>query len=196
MSNIQEQVAAFDCAVKRRLMSGEAPELAVPDAATEVGLTLEPERVDAIVRVLRLAQIVAKDPEFIRKRDALTERIRHLARSDGMTISRAVKQAQDDTGVKLSDAGQRILIETLEQESEKLAGTMVEVISDKEFQEMENAQRCVSVQGVATKLTALDGKPGWLCCHCSRSGRGTLNGDERASCRTCNHGRCDAQRTT
>lgn len=183
MNANQEQAAAFDRAVKRRLMEGEDPEDAVPNAAGEVGLKLEPERTQAIVRVLQMALLAQKDPDFHKKTQALTRRIHELVRQQGLSIQKAVLQAQEDTGVHLGEQGQKVLIETLEKESERLSQMSVEVVSDEEFQRMQHTQLCVQVNQ----------PPAWLCCACNKGGRATVNPLDRTTCRACNHRRCDVQ---
>lgn len=174
-AEINEKKNQFDKCVKERIMRGEAPERAVPDAAKECGITLAPEMIANIVQVLKFTQAQALNPEFNRQRRILNERLRLLVRG-GMTISKAVVQAQDDTGVKLGEQGTKLLIQALEQESERMRGTMVEVVSADEFTRMQG-QKCMFFH--------LNGKDGWQCCQCS-----THNRKNQDACMMCSHGRC------
>jgi len=181
---MNEQIQAFDSAVKRRLIAGESPEEAVTHAEEESGLKLPPQNKQQLVHVLELAQIKARDPAFLAKRNALEHRIRELCKS-GMSIQKAVVQAQDDTGVKLQEQGQQMLIEVLERESERLGKIDIVPVSDAEFQRLQADARC---QGVT-----VDGLDAWHCCACAKTGRGTVNSALRRTCHTCNHARCDLQ---
>ncbi len=178
-----EQVQAFDQAVRRNIGKGQPPEEAVSQALEESGLELSAERRGLLIRALNLAELQARDPQFQARVESLTTQIRKLAKG-GMTIKKAVEQAQADTGVKLGERGQAMLIQSLEEESARLEGTVVEVVSDKEFAEMQQSAKCVPVEGQ---------RGGWLCCRCSAQGHGTLSASVDRSCRACHHPRCDLQ---
>jgi hypothetical protein len=181
---VNEQIEAFDSAVKRRLIAGETPEEAVSHAEEESGLKLPPMNKQQLVHVLELAQVKARDPEFIAKRNALERRIRELCKA-GMTIQKAVSRAQDDTGVRLEEKGQKMLVEVLEHESERLGKIDIAPVSDEEFARMQADARCTAV--------TTQGLDAWHCCACAKTGRGTVNSALRRACHTCNHARCDLQ---
>lgn len=134
-AELQELQTAFDRAVKTRLMKGESPAEAVPAAAREVGLELAPETIAQVVAALGAMLVQRTHPEEVRKQNMLTARIRNLCKT-GLTLQKAVMQAQDDVGVFLGAEGSKILIETLERESERLSKVRVEVVTEQEFEDM------------------------------------------------------------
>ena len=170
----QEQIAALDASIKARVLRGEEPEEAVPAAISEVGIELDGNIVAKIIEAFKVARRKILDPDFIRKQRALDRQIRVLVRG-GMTIARAVRQAQEDTGVKLTPPGEKLLIDLLEQESERLSGLGIETVSDEEYAKLVNA-RCMYFQQ--------DGQNGWRCCQCQ-----TLRSMNQTHC-PCGHQRC------
>jgi hypothetical protein len=170
----QEQIVALDANIKTRVMNGEEPEDAVQAAIREVGIELPDNVVSKIIEAFKVARRKLLDPQFIQKQRALDRQIRLLVRG-GMTISKAVKQAQDDTGVKLSEQGEKILVQLLEEESERLSGLGIETVSDEEYAKLVNS-RCMYFQQ--------DGQNGWRCCKCQ-----TLRSMNQTHC-PCGHERC------
>lgn len=170
----QEQIVELDANIKRRVLSGEEPDEAVPAAVRELGIDLDGTIVAKIVEAFKIARRKILDPEFIQKQRALDRQIRLLVRG-GMTIARSVKQAQDDTGVKLSPQGEKLLIDLLEQESERLSGLGIETVSDEEYAALVNS-RCMYFQQ--------DGQDGWRCCKCH-----VLRSMNQTHC-PCGHERC------
>jgi hypothetical protein len=67
---------------------------------------------------------------------ALERRIRHLVKGEGLSIAKAVRQAQEDTGVKLTEQGTAMLIQVLEEESEKMSALGIETVSDEEYEKL------------------------------------------------------------
>jgi hypothetical protein len=135
MPNAQE-IQTLDANIKARIQRGQEIEVAVPEAMTELGINLDKTVIAQIVAGFKLALRQANDPAFVRKQKALDARIRRLVKREKLSIARAVLQAQDDTGVKLAPEGTKLLIVLLEEESEKMNGTLVEVISDEEYKEL------------------------------------------------------------
>ena len=130
------QVAALNESIKKRVLRGQDVDTAVPEAVQELGIELEAKVVQQIVAGFKIALRQVMDPNFVRKQKALDARIRRLVKREHYTIARAVKQAQDDTGVTLKPEGTALLIRLLEEESEKMSGTLVEVVSDEEYREL------------------------------------------------------------
>jgi hypothetical protein len=170
----QEQIVQLDANIKARVLRGEEPEEAVPAAVREVGIDLGENVVAQIVEAFKIARRKILDPQFIEKQRALDRQIRVLVRG-GMTIARAVVQAQADTGVKLTPPGEKLLIDLLEQESERLSGLGIETVSDEEYAKLVNS-RCMYFQQ--------DGQNGWRCCQCH-----TLRSMNQTHC-PCGHERC------
>jgi hypothetical protein len=170
----QEEIIALDANIKARVLRGEEPDEAVPSAVRELSIDLDSNVITKIVDALKVARRSLHDPEFIRKQRALDRQIRVLARS-GMTLKKAVIQAQADTGVKLSAQGEKLLIDMLEQESERMGAINIETVSDEEYAKMVNS-RCMFFNQ--------DGNDGWRCCKCQ-----TLRSLQQTHC-PCGHERC------
>lgn len=131
-----EQIQALDANIKARIQRGQEIDAAVTEAVAELGIDLDRNTVAQIIAGFKIAMRQMLDPDFVRKQKALDARIRRLVKREHFTIARAVVQAQDDTGVKLRPEGAKMLIALLEEESEKLAGTLVEIVSDEEYREL------------------------------------------------------------
>jgi hypothetical protein len=135
MASVQE-IQALDANIKARIQRGQDVDSAVPEAVRELSIDIDGNTVAQIIAGFKIALRQMSDPDFIRKQRLLDARIRRLVKRENYTIARAVVQAQEDTNVKLKPEGAKLLIALLEEESEKLAGTLVEVVSDEEYRDL------------------------------------------------------------
>lgn len=173
-TNVQAAAEEFDREVKRRILEGQSVESAIRGGADAVGLELPDELVAQIVQAMNVAQRRMAEPEFVAKQRALDARIRLLVRQ-GLTFHQAVEQGQIDTGVRLSPQGARLLVRMLEAESEKLRDVRVDVVSDREFRDLQDGRCWPFVLGGVGK---------WRCCQC-----GETRDSEVVTC-PCGHRRC------
>jgi hypothetical protein len=135
-AGVTPEMLAFDAACKRYVASGKEPAEAVDLAIAETGVVLHEKVKEALVSVLTMALRASRDPDHVRKRNALERRIRHLVKGEGLSIAKAVRQAQEDTGVKLTEQGTEMLIQVLEEESEKMSALGIETVSDEEYEKL------------------------------------------------------------
>ena len=170
----QSEIVQLDANIKGRILRGQEPEEAVPAACAELAIEIPASAIAQIVEAMKIARRSLHDPEFIRKQRALDRQIRKLVRS-GMTISKAVVQGQADTGVKLKPEGEKLLIDLLEEESERMGALNIETVSDEEYAKLVNS-RCMFFNQ--------DGQDGWRCCKCH-----TLRAMNLNLC-PCGHERC------
>ncbi len=169
-----ELQSRFDEAVKKRLIAGCPPEKAVGDSCKELGITLTAEVEQHIINVLKHLAAM-QDPAFREKQKTLATRIRALM-LDGRSTMNAVKQAQESTGIELGEQGEKMLIQALEGEREKMQHVAIDVVSEREFADMTD-KRCIFYH--------LNGKDGWACCQCKEHNR-----KNQDACTMCGHGRC------
>lgn len=164
----------FDTTLKGFVMAGLPPEEALKRTCADMGIRFAPEVEQNIIDRLRFA--MADTPKHAAMRRLLTARIRGSMRS-GLSTAESVKKAQDDTGIKLGEQGQKMLIEALDAERERIKDIRVEVISADEFNQS-FGDKCMFFH--------LNGKDGWACCQCRQH-----NPKREIACTMCGHGRCD-----
>ena len=164
----------FETTLKGLVMAGKAPDVALKEACSSLGLKFSPEVEQNIIDRLRFA--MSETPKHAAMRRLLSARIRQFMR-EGCSTKEAVQKGQDATGIKLGEKGAAMLVSALDEERERIKDLRVEVISEDEF---------LSTFGEKCMFFHLNGKDGWACCQCRQH-----NPKREIACTMCGHGRCD-----